>query len=173
MLLGNTQKIMTTSMLTELTPELFAQFWPTFTAIAKAEATYAYEADISQASAQALWCTLPLQSFAWVENGAVLGIYYLKANAMGPGKHVCNCGYMVSEAARGKGIARSMCEHSQQQALAAGFSAMQFNCVVSTNDVAVKLWQKLGFDIVGTLPKAYRHGELGLVDCYVMFKTLQ
>ncbi len=139
----------------------------------QAEQTYAYAADITEAEAYHFWCEIPQYSFAWVENGQVLGIYYLKANAMGPGNHVCNCGYMVSVAARGKGIARKMCQHSQQQALAAGFTAMQFNCVVSTNEVAVTLWQKLGFDIVGTLPKAYRHGELGLVDCYVMYKTLK
>ncbi|MCH1926963.1 GNAT family N-acetyltransferase [Shewanella sp. C32] len=160
-------------MISTLTREQFAQFWPTFQAIVQAEQTYAYAADITEAEAYHLWCEIPQYSFAWVENGQVLGIYYLKANAMGPGNHVCNCGYMVSVAARGKGIARKMCQHSQQQALAAGFTAMQFNCVVSTNEVAVTLWQKLGFDIVGTLPKAYRHGELGLVDCYVMYKTLK
>ncbi|QSX34656.1 GNAT family N-acetyltransferase [Shewanella avicenniae] len=159
-------------MITELTRELFKQFWPTFTAIAQAESTYAYDADISFEQACYLWCELPYQSFAWVDAGQVLGIYYLKANAMGPGNHVCNCGYMVSEAARGRGIARQMCLHSQQQALTAGFKAMQFNCVVSSNTVAVALWQKLGFEIVGTLPKAYRHQQLGLVDCLVMFKTL-
>lgn len=160
-------------MLVELTPALFQQFWPTFQQIAQAQATYAYPADITQAEAYHLWGELPLKSFAWVENGEVLGSYYLKANAMGPGKHVCNCGYMVSDAARGRGIARQMCVHSQQQALAAGFSAMQFNCVVSTNEVAVRLWQKLGFAIVGTLPKAYHHLTRGLVDCYVMFKALR
>ncbi|WP_417760355.1 GNAT family N-acetyltransferase [Shewanella sp.] len=159
-------------MIYPLTRELFSQFWPTFKAIAQAQQTYAYAADITEAEAYHLWCEIPQLSFAWVEHGEVLGCYYLKANAMGPGDHVCNCGYMVSAAARGKGIARQLCLHSQQQALAAGFSAMQFNCVVSTNEVAVTLWQKLGFAIVGTLPKAYRHSDLGLLDCYVMFKTL-
>lgn len=79
---------------------------------------------------------------------------------------------MVSEQARGKGIARHMCEHSQQQALQLGFTAMQFNSVVATNTVAVALWQKLGFEIVGTLPRAYRHRQLGFVDTHVMYKWL-
>jgi ribosomal protein S18 acetylase RimI-like enzyme len=80
---------------------------------------------------------------------------------------------MVSSEARGKGIAGLMCEHSQQTAIALGFEAMQFNSVVSTNDVAVRLWQKLGFAIVGTIPNAYKHAELGLVDSYVMYKWLK
>ncbi|WP_245156917.1 hypothetical protein [Lysobacter arenosi] len=50
---------------------------------------------------------------------------------------------------------------------------MQFNYVVSTNVPAVELYKKLGFAIVGTLPKAFRHQQLGLVDAYVMFRYLQ
>jgi ribosomal protein S18 acetylase RimI-like enzyme len=53
-----------------------------------------------------------------------------------------------------------------------GFRAMQFNLVVSTNERAVRLWQRLGFATVGTLPGAFRHRELGFVDAFVMFKTL-
>ncbi len=92
---------------------------------------------------------------------------------MGPSSHICNCGYMVSSEARGKGIARLMCEHSQETALRLGFDTMQFNSVVSTNEVAVKLWEKLGFQIIGTIPKAYKHAHLGLVDSYVMYKWLR
>jgi len=102
----------------------------------------------------------------------VLGAYYLKTNAAGPGDHICNCGYMVPPAARGKGVARAMCEHSQQQARELGFLAMQYNAVVATNEVAVALWQKLGFSIVGTVPNAYRHARFGFVDTHVMHKTL-
>ena len=65
-----------------------------------------------------------------------------------------------------------MCEHSQREAVAQGFRAMQFNFVVSTNEGAVRLWQRLGFAIVGTLPGAFAHPRLGYVDAYVMFKQL-
>jgi ribosomal protein S18 acetylase RimI-like enzyme len=65
-----------------------------------------------------------------------------------------------------------MSEHSQVTAAGLGFLAMQFNLVVSTNTGAVRLWQKLGFDIVGTLPRAFRHPEHGLVDAFVMYKWL-
>ena len=49
---------------------------------------------------------------------------------------------------------------------------MQFNFVVSTNTAGVELWKKLGFQIVGTLPKAFRHAKLGHVDAYVMHRFL-
>ena len=77
---------------------------------------------------------------------------------------MCNCGYVVSPAAQGQGVASLMCEHSQQQAVAMGFRAMQFNLVVASKVRAVRLWQHLGFAIVSTLPGAFRHHTLGYVD---------
>lgn len=106
------------------------------------------------------------------ESGNTLGTYMLKANVTGRGSHVCNCGYIVSPAARGKGIATQMCEHSQQEAIKLGFHAMQFNFVVATNRGAVDLWKRLGFDIIGTLPGVFRHSSKGMVDAHIMFKKL-
>ena len=80
---------------------------------------------------------------------------------------MCNCGYVVAPVAQGQGVASLMCEHSQQQAVAMGFRAMQFNLVVASNVRAVRLWQHLGFAIVGTLPGAFRHHTLGYVDAHV------
>lgn len=154
-------------------PEDFPGFWPTFHAVANAQETYAYDPDLNQEQARALWLDLPLHTLIAEEDGVLLGSYYLKANAAGPGNHVCNCGYMVTEAARGRGVARLMCEHSQDLAREHGFLAMQFNSVVASNTVAVALWQKLGFDVVGRLPRAYRHAREGLVDCLVMYKWLE
>ncbi|GAA6153658.1 GNAT family N-acetyltransferase [Pseudoteredinibacter isoporae] len=160
-------------MIKEIERRDFDAFWPSFSAIVGARDSYAFEPNMSYEQAYELWCLRPLKTYVYIEDGQVLGSYYIKANGMGPGAHVCNCGYMVSEAARGKGLARKLCEHSQQVAVELGFKAMQFNSVVATNEVAVKLWQTLGFDIVGTLPKAYQHGRLGYVDCHVMYKLLQ
>ncbi len=89
------------------------------------------------------------------------------------GSHVCNCGYIVDETARGRGIASEMCRHSQREALSLGFRAMQYNLVVSTNEGAVRLWKKHGFEVVGTLPEAFRHPRFGFVDAYVMYKRLE
>lgn len=154
-------------------PEDFPAFWPTFQAVIQAQETYAYDPSLTQAQAHALWLDAPLHTLVAEEDGVLLGSYYLKANAAGPGNHVCNCGYMVTEAARGRGVARLMCEHSQRLARDSGFLAMQFNSVVAVNEVAVGLWKKLGFEEVGRLPKAFRHARQGLVDCLVMYKWLE
>lgn len=108
------------------------------------------------------------------DDGTILGTYVLKPNQPGLGSHVCNCGYVVAPAGRGRGIGAALCEHSQGAARALGFRSMQFNFVVSTNTGAVHLWQKMGFQIVGTLPGAFRHKDKvqGEVDAYVMFKRL-
>lgn len=159
-------------MIREMTRSDFESFWPTFSAVIQAQETYAFDADMTLEQAYHLWCELPLKTYVWEEQDVILGSYYLKANAMGPSRHICNCGYMVAEAARGRGIARALCEHSQRVAVELGFKAMQFNSVVSTNTQAVQLWKALGFNIIGTIPDAYQHGQLGYVDCYIMYKWL-
>jgi ribosomal protein S18 acetylase RimI-like enzyme len=147
--------------------------WPILRAtFAKAD-TYTYPPDATEQEILSVWTQVPRATFvACDESGQILGSYYIKPNQPGNGSHVCNCGYVVSDSARGQGVASLMCEHSQAIALKLGFLAMQFNFVVSTNSGAVRLWQKFGFDIVGTLSRAFRHPRHGLVDAYVMYKWL-
>jgi hypothetical protein len=114
----------------------------------------------------------PRKTWVIEEAGQLLGTYYLKTNQGGPGQHVCNCGYMVAAEARGRGLATALCEHSQEQALALGYKAMQFNFVAATNTGAVRLWKKLGFAEVGRLPGAFNHPQQGYVDALVMYKWL-
>ncbi len=159
-------------MFREITKADFELFWPTFLNVIQARETYAFDPDMTFEQAFHLWCELSLKTYVYVENDTVLGTYYIKPNAMGPGSHICNCGYMVARDARGQGVAQKMCEHSQQIALRLGFEAMQFNSVVSANEIAVRLWKKLGFDIIGTIPKAYKHSRLGYVDSLIMYKWL-
>lgn len=155
-----------------------AQDWPAVWAILvpvfRAGDTYGVPPEISEGEARALWTDAPKAAFVAkeAEGGPILGTYYLKPNGEGPASHVCNCGYAVSSEARGRGVASAMCEHSQAQASRHGYRAMQFNLVASSNEAAVRLWKKLGFDIVGTLPGAFRHPRLGFVDAFVMFKQL-
>lgn len=151
----------------------FQHIWPIFARIVQAENAYAFDPKTNKEEAFSIWMTMPLKTFVAEINGAIVGSYYITANKSGPGKHVSNCGYMVSEKTRSQGVARLMCEHSQKIAINLGFKAMQFNMVVSSNSPAVKLWQKLGFEIVGTLPRAFNHPELGYVDAYVMYKWLE
>lgn len=136
--------------------------------------TYPYPDTTSEDEARSIWLEGKTGVFVAVDDnsGALLGTYYLKPNQPGRGSHVCNCGYMVAEGARGRGLATAMCVHSQETALEAGFLAMQFNFVVASNDGAVRLWKKMGFEIIGTLPGAFDHPELGFVDSHVMFKRL-
>lgn len=157
----------------ESTSDDFEKIWPIFHEVVAAGDTYAYDRDTSKAEAYRQWIEKPEKTFVAVEDGKVLGTYYIKTNHPGPGSHVCNCGYMVSGDARGRGLATAMCEHSQAMALEMGFKAMQFNLVVETNEGAARLWKKLGFKIVGTIPRAFDHAELGYVGAYVMFKWLE
>lgn len=150
----------------------FDQVWPIIHEVVQAQETYAFDPQMDRDSAWNLWVKLPRATFVAERDGQILGTYYIKPNAAGPGDHVCNCGYMTAPSARGQGVAGALCAHSLKAARELGFSAMQFNSVVSTNAVAVALWQKHGFEIVGTLPKAYRHARHGLVDCYVMYRSL-
>lgn len=150
----------------------FAAIWPIFQSIALAGDTYAYNTDISKQEAYRLWMELPAKTFVVEEGGEILGTYYIKTNQAGPGAHICNCGYMVSDAARGQGLATAMCKHSQKIAVELGYRAMQFNFVASTNAGAVGLWEKLGFDTVGRLSKAFKHPVEGYVDALVMYKWL-
>ncbi|WP_323120485.1 GNAT family N-acetyltransferase [Burkholderia alba] len=155
-----------------MTRDDFPRFWPIFRAVVGARDTYAYDPGMTQEAARALWMDVPLCTWVAERDGELLGSYYLKPNAAGPGGHVGNCGYMVSEAARRLGVGQRMCEHSQDVAREHGFLALQFNSVVATNEPAVALWQKMGFVVIGRVPGAYRHARHGLVDCLVMHKWL-
>lgn len=140
--------------------------------VLQAGETYAIARDLGDEDILSYWFAPTHEVFVAEENGAILGTYYLMANQQGGGAHVSNCGYMTARSAEGRGVARAMCEHSLQRARERGFRAMQFNHVVSTNERAISLWQKLGFTIVGTLPGAFNHPVHGYVDSYVMFRNL-
>jgi ribosomal protein S18 acetylase RimI-like enzyme len=150
----------------------FVRVWPFFQAIVAAGDTYAYPLDMSLEQARAIWTTPPARCFVAERDGQVLGCYRLAPNQMGPGNHVANGSYMVAPQARGQGIASTLCEHSLELARQAGFTAMQFNAVVASNTTAVRLWQRHGFRIVGQVPGAFRHAQLGPTDLYVMHRAL-
>jgi L-amino acid N-acyltransferase YncA len=146
--------------------------WSILEPVLRSGDTYALPTDISEIDAIAYWCRPTHETFVAEEASEILGTYYLRANQLGGGDHVANCGYITSTKARGRGIARQMLEHSLATAVARGFRAMQFNFVVSSNHRAVATWQAYGFDIVGTLPLAFRHPTLGFVDAFVMYRRL-
>lgn len=153
-------------------PEDADAIWAVLEPVIRAGETYTLERDLSREDALAYWMN-PVQScFVAEVDGRVLGTYYLRRNQAGGGSHVCNCGYMVSLEARGRGLASAMCKHSQAEALKLGYRAMQFNFVVATNTGAIALWKRLGFDIVGRLPKSFELPSGSIVDALVMYKEL-
>lgn len=159
-------------IISEITKYDFDAFWPVFKQVVWAKETYAINPEIDLENAYNLWCLSTHKTFVVKDEGQILGSYYLKANSAGPSAHICNCGYMVSPQSRGKGIARMMCLHSQDIALELGYTAMQFNSVVSSNKIAIELWKKLGYNIIGTIPNGFKHQTLGFVDSYIMHKEL-
>lgn len=150
----------------------FAGIWPIIRGVFAQGTTYSFAPDLSPAEGRRLWLELPLATYVAEEDGRIVGTYFLKPNQPGLGSHVANAGYAVAPDARGQGIGQTLCRHSLAEAKALGFKAMQFNFVVSTNEIAVRLWQECGFHIAGRLEKAFNHREQGYVDVYVMYQWL-
>ena len=146
--------------------------WAIMEPIIRAGETYTLPRDMDQKAALAYWLSAQHEVFVVEDHGEIVGTYFLQANHQGGGAHVANCGYMTAISATGRGVARSMCEHSLGRARGRRFRAMQFNFVVSSNERAVRLWQSFDFAIVGRLPKAFLHPTLGYVDAYVMYRDL-
>ena len=153
-------------------PEDWPEIWAIFRAVVGAGETYAYDPDTTEEAARALWTGPPATAYVAVTGEGVVGTYLIKPNQPGLGAHVANAGFMVAPGRSGQGIGRAMGEHALAEARRAGYRAMQFNFVVSANARAVALWQSLGFAIVGTVPQAFRHKSLGLVDVHIMHRFL-
>ena len=149
-----------------------AAIWRALEPVFRAGETYAMPRDISRETALEYWFEPTHEVFVAETDGKVVGTYYIRANQAGGGDHVANCGYVTSAAAQGQGVARQMLEHSLVHAKGRGFCAMQFNFVVSTNERAIKTWERYGFAVVGRLPLAYNHPTRGFVDALVMHRPL-
>jgi L-amino acid N-acyltransferase YncA len=149
-----------------------ATIWKIFQAVVAPGDTYSFAADMTERDAVAYFLGPGITTFVGEDDGHVLGMYKLIPNRIGRGSHVANASFMVDPIAQGRGVGRALGEHCLDEARRQGYDAMQFNFVVSTNTAGVALWQKLGFTIVGTLPKAFEHATLGKVDAYVMHRFL-
>lgn len=106
-----------------------------------------------------------------VEN-QVCGSYFLTNNQPDLGSHIANGSYIVHPDHRGKGIGELLGRHSIEEAKKLDYRAIQFNIVVKTNETAVKLWKKLGFEVIGEIPEAFHHKDLGFVNAFVMFRKV-
>lgn len=148
------------------------QVWKIFKEVIQTEDAHVFYANTPKSDLKKHWFAEYMHTYVFEENNEILGTYYVKPNQIDLGSHIANAGYIVSPNSQGKGIGKKLCEHSLNLAKELGFISMQFNIVVSTNKSAVGLWQKFGFRIIGTTPKAFKHKTLGLVDTHIMYREL-
>lgn len=155
--------------------EDFEEIYTIFQSVLREGSTYSYtEKEMTPERSLAYWVSAP-GTYCYVADveGKVAGMAALRPNRTGRAAHVANASFIVSKDYRGQGIARALGQHVLKEAKAKGYQAIQYNFVVSKNETAVKLWQSLGFKIVGTLPKGFDHAEFGLVDVYIMHRSLE
>jgi len=146
--------------------------WQIIKAVIAGDDTYVFPSNTPKEEMMAYWFSPEKYNYVALEDGIVVGTFWLKANQPGLGSHIANAAYMVSPDAAGKGIGRQMAEFSLKEARRLGFTAMQFNFVVKSNTVAVKLWQSVGFEIIGEIPDAFDHHREGFTNAYIMYRKL-
>lgn len=147
--------------------------WPIFQEIVTAGETYAYDPNMTSEQAESVWAeALPGYTVVACDGATVLGTAKMGPNRPGPGAHVSTASFMVAGDARGRGVGRMLGEYALAWAREQGYAAMQFNAVVESNHAAVRLWQALGFDIIGTVPEAFEHPTLGRVGSHIMYRRL-
>ncbi|NVO22116.1 GNAT family N-acetyltransferase [Donghicola mangrovi] len=146
--------------------------WAMLEPVFRAGETYAIPTDISREEALEYWMGGTHSAWVAVADIGIVGTGYLCPNHKGNADHICNAGFVTDPQTRGRGVAQGLLNHILAEARMAGYGAMQFNFVVSTNAGAIALWQRNGFEIVGTLPKAFRHPTEGKVDAHVMYQLL-
>ena len=151
----------------------FDAIWPIFKDIVKTGDTYVYDPEISKEEAFKVWFDPKFHTFLAKLDGVVIGAFVVRPNHRDLGNHIANAAYIIDRKVQNQGYGRKIAEMSFVEAKKLGYLGMQFNYVVSTNERAVKLWQGYGFEIVGTVPNAHRHQQLGKnVPIYIMYKKL-
>jgi GNAT superfamily N-acetyltransferase len=149
------------------------RIWPFFEATVRAGETYAYPLDLTLETGRDLWMADPPGATVVLEDGGeLLGSARMGPNRPGRGDHIGTASFMVAPEARGRGVGRALGEYVVQWHRDQGYRGIQFNAVVETNTSAVRLWQRLGFEIVGTVPGAFESRAHGLVGLHVMFLDL-
>jgi GNAT superfamily N-acetyltransferase len=147
--------------------------YPFFSRIVAEGRTYAFPDDLSLEQARGWWMESPPgRTVVAVDGSTVLGSAKMGPNRPGRGAHVATASFMVDPAHSGHGVGRALGEYVVDWARATGYRSIQFNAVVETNEVAVRLWRSLGFEVLATVPEAFDHPEHGLVGLHVMFLNL-
>lgn len=90
------------------------------------------------------------------ESGEVYGLYILHPNNVGRCGHICNASYAVSSESRGLHIGEKLVKDCLAQGKEHGFRVLQFNAVVASNIHARHIYERLGFEQLGTIPGGFR-----------------
>jgi L-amino acid N-acyltransferase YncA len=164
---------MSSVLIRQYTDEDWPSIWPIFQEVVAARDTYVYDPDWSSDEARNVWVERPpSQTVVACDTSRILGTAKIGPNRPGPGSHVATASFMVAQDARGRGVGRALGEYALSWAREQGYAAMQFNAVVESNTAAVRLWQALGFKIIGTVPEAFQHSQLGRVGLHIMYRHL-
>jgi L-amino acid N-acyltransferase YncA len=145
--------------------------WSFMSRIVRAADTFAYDPDMTEAEARDLWM-VDRTTVAVDKSGQVVGTANMYANRPGPGSHVASASFMVDPARWGQSAGRRLCEEALDWAQRQGFRGMQFNAVAATNTRAIALYESLGFELIGTVPGAFKHPTDGYVGLCVMYRAL-
>jgi len=152
--------------------EDYNQIWEIIQQVISNGDTYVFDPSSSKEKMLAYWCGQDKHTYVAVSNDKVVGTFVIKDNQPDLGSHIANASYMTSPTESGQGIGKAMGEFSLQEVKRLGYKAMQFNIVVKSNERAVRLWQKLGFEIIGEIPEAFNHKQIGLTNAYIMYRRL-
>lgn len=156
----------------EIKAEDFDVVWPILEPAFRSGETYPTPTDISFEEARTYWFAPDKRVFLARQNSVPAGTYYIKPNQIGLGAHICNAGFVVAESMTGRGLGTALGRDAIERARSLGYRGMQFNLVVANNAASLRIWDKLGFDIIGTVPGAFQHSRTGLTDAYILFKQL-
>jgi L-amino acid N-acyltransferase YncA len=148
------------------------QIWEIIKQVISAGETYVFHPNSGAEKMLAYWCAADKKTYVALSENKIVGTFFIKDNQPDLGSHIANAGYMVAQEAKGKGVGKLMAQFSLEEARRLGYRAMQFNFVVKSNQVAVKLWLDLGFEIIGEIPEAFQHAEKGLINALIMYRKL-
>lgn len=146
------------------------QVWPIIAEVVRAADTFAYDPAMTEQQARDTWIEPPPGlTVVAVQDGTIVGTAKAGPNKQGPGAHIATASYMVPASSRGLGVGTALVTCTLDWARGNGYAGMQFNAVAATNRVAIALYERLGFGIVGTIPGGFEHPRHGRVGLHIMY----
>jgi GNAT superfamily N-acetyltransferase len=147
------------------------QVWAIVREVVRGQETFPYDPNMTEEQARQVWIeTSPGLTVVAVDRDRVLGTGKMGSNRAGPGAIVSTASFMVATANRGRGVGTLLCRFALDWARKRAYVGMQFNAVVESNHSAVELYRRHGFDVVGTVPRAFAHPTLGRVGLHIMYQ---